>query len=552
VLDLVEGPTLADRIATGPIPLDEALPIAKQIAEGLEAAHESGVIHRDLKPANIKVREDGTVKVLDFGLAKALDATTEGDRGQSPTLTAAATEVGVILGTAAYMSPEQAEGKRLDERSDSFSFGAVVYEVVSGHRAFDGDTTVQVLSGVLRDEPRALDAPSALARIVRLCLRKSPGQRYGSMSDVRVALEATSLDSRSESRSSIAILAFANMSADPENEYFCDGIAEEITNALAKVDRLEVAGRTSAFSFKGKGGDLREIGRALNVSTVLEGSVRKAGNRLRITTQLVKVTDGYHLWSERYDRQLEDIFEIQDEIALAVVEALKVTLLGGEKAAVLKRSTDNPEAYRLCLKAHHAWTRWTDEGFRTAIGLYEQAVEKDSNYALAHWGLGHWYASWPMLGREPPDLRTMRTHLETAIRLDPDLADAHAVLGAIVDGVVEWNWAPAESRCERAIALNPRSAHLRNVYGVLLGVIGRHEESIAMLRRAIELDPLGPSGTRVSSRRYLATATGTGRSSRHVRRWTWLPTTGTPSNWPVKPTRRLDNWVRPSRRSSAP
>ena len=364
MLELVEGPTLADRIATGPIPLDEALPIAKQIAEGLEAAHESGVIHRDLKPANIKVREDGTVKVLDFGLAKALDATTEGDRGQSPTLTAAATEVGVILGTAAYMSPEQAEGKRLDERSDSFSFGAVVYEVVSGHRAFDGDTTVQVLSGVLRDEPRALDAPSALARIVRLCLRKSPGQRYGSMSDVRVALEATSLDSRSESRSSIAILAFANMSADPENEYFCDGIAEEITNALAKVDRLEVAGRTSAFSFKGKGGDLREIGRALNVSTVLEGSVRKAGNRLRITAQLVKVTDGYRLWSERYDRQLEDIFEIQDEIALAVVEAL-------QQFAKLRDGAESHYVPAVALAYVHTGLDQLDEAF----ALLERALD---------------------------------------------------------------------------------------------------------------------------------------------------------------------------------
>ena len=489
VLELVEGPTLADRISKGPIPLDEALPIAKQIAEALEAAHEAGVIHRDLKPANIKVREDGTVKVLDFGLAKALDTSPEGGPTESPTLTAAATQMGVVMGTAAYMSPEQAEGRRLDERSDIFSFGAVLYEVVSGHRAFDGDTTVRVLSSVLRDEPRALDAPSALERVVRLCLRKPRGERYGSMSEVRVALEATGLE---ESRPSIAVLPFANMSADPENEYFCDGIAEEITNALAKVDRLDVAGRTSAFSFKGKTGDLRETGRALNVSTVLEGSVRKAGVRLRITAKLVKVSDGYHLWSERYDRQLEDIFEIQDEIALAVVEALKVTLLGEEKAAVLKRSTDSPEAYRLCLKAHHAWTRWTDEGFRTAISLYEQAVEKDSNYALAHWALGHCYASWAILGREPADLRTMRTHLETAIRLDQDQADAHAVLGAIVEGVVEWNWPPAESGCQKAIALNPRSAHVRNVYGVLLGVLGRHEESIAMFRRAIELDPLGP------------------------------------------------------------
>ena len=291
---------------------------------------------------------------------------------------------------------------------------------------------------------------------------------------------------------SVAVLPFANMSSDAENEYFCDGIAEEISSALSKVGQLKVAGRTSAFSFKGKTGDLREIGRTLNVGSVLEGSVRKAGSRLRITVQLVKVSDGYHLWSQRYDRQMEDIFDIQDEIALAVVEALKVTLLGPEKAAVLKRSTDNPEAYQLCLKAYHAWHRWTDEGFRTAVTLFHQALDRDPNYALAHFGLGDCYASRAVLGREPFDLPRTRPLFETAIRLDPNLADAHAVLGAIIDGVLEWNWPLAESRCQHAIALDPRSAHICNVYGLMQSVMGRHDEAVATYRRAIELDPLGP------------------------------------------------------------
>ena len=290
---------------------------------------------------------------------------------------------------------------------------------------------------------------------------------------------------------SIAVLPFANMSADPEQEYFCDGIAEEITSALARVDQLRVAGRTSAFSFKGKTGDLREIGRTLNVSAVLEGSVRRAGNRLRITAELVNVADGYHLWSERYDRQLEDIFAVQDEIALAVVDALKLTLLGEEKAAVLKHSTENPEAYQLCLKARHAWYRWTDEGFRTATTLFEQALEKDANYALAHFGLGDCLVAKAAI-RETPDLPKVRTHLETALRLDPDLAAAHAVLGGIVEGIHEWNWPSAESRCRKALTLNPRSAHVHFVHGLVLAVRGHYEESFEKFRRAVELDPLNP------------------------------------------------------------
>lgn len=336
--------------------------------------------------------------------------------------------------------------------------------------------------------PRGEPSPQFVERVKTLLVPADVVQVLRSASSGSTAQE---LRPTADDRS-IAVLPFANMSSDAENEYFCDGIAEEITSALSKVGQLQVAGRTSAFSFKSKTGDLRAIGRTLNVGSVLEGSVRKAGDRLRITVQLVKVTDGYHLWSERYDRQMEDIFDIQDEIALAVVEALKVTLLGREKAAVLKRSTDNPEAYQLCLKAYHAWHRWTDEGFRTAVTLFNQALERDPNYAFAHFGLGDCYASRGILGREPIDLPRIRTLFETAIRLDPDLADAHAVLGAIIDGVVEWKWPLAESRCQTAIALDPRSAHILNVHGLLQSVTGRHDEAVATYRRAIELDPLGP------------------------------------------------------------
>jgi serine/threonine protein kinase/tetratricopeptide (TPR) repeat protein len=510
--ELVPGETLRARLTTtGRLAVTEVVGLARQMASGLAAAHEAGIVHRDLKPENVMIRPDGLVKLLDFGLAKTIVA--PGQPGEGSALeTLARTSAGTVVGTVAYMSPEQARGLEVDARSDIFSLGTVLYEMLAGRAPFAGPSQADVMVAILDRAPAPLDSdrpdtPPGLRAVVARCLEKDPARRYRSGRDLLAALDevaaspspaSPSLPSTGPARArasaappSVAVLPFANMSANPDDEYFCDGIAEEITSALARVEQLKVAGRTSAFSFKGKASDLREIGRTLNVSAVLEGSVRRAGNRLRITAQLVNVADGYHAWSERYDRQMDDIFEIQDEIALAVVEALKVTLLGEEKAAVLKRSTENPEAYQLCLKAYHAWARWTDEGFKTAMKLFEEALSCDPDYAMARFGLGDCHASWSILGRDRPGHAKARTELEAAIRLDPALADAHAVL-ALVEGMYEWDWASAESRFHRAVALDPRSAHICNVYGLTLGITGRHDEAVATYRRAIELDPLGP------------------------------------------------------------
>ncbi|MGA8436972.1 MAG: protein kinase, partial [Candidatus Sulfotelmatobacter sp.] len=325
VLEFVNGHPLLSPAEPGPLPLKRALEYAGQICDALEAAHQRGTVHRDLKPANILVTKAG-VKLLDFGLAKVVaQASTEGGfRQEDDTETVTLTQENTVLGTVHYMSPEQAQGKSVDARSDIFSFGVVLYEMLSARKAFGGENTISILAAILHmDPPPLTEAPSEVARVVAGCLAKQPAQRFQSIAEVKQALKQAAA-APVLNPPSIAVLPFSNLSGDKENEYFSDGLAEDILNALVKVPGLLVTARTSTLAFAGKGQDIRSIAQGLNVEYILEGGVRKLENRLRVTAQLIKASDGYHLWSERYDREMTDVFAIQDEISQAIVETLKL------------------------------------------------------------------------------------------------------------------------------------------------------------------------------------------------------------------------------------
>ena len=345
VMEYLDGAMLRSLIGTSCLELERLFEISRDIATALSAAHAKNIIHRDIKPENIFICEDGHAKVLDFGLAK-INAPDEKD---SDSVTLSLTEAGMAMGTLPYMSPEQLQGQFVDHRTDIFSLGAVLYEMATGRRPFLGGTSLELSSSILRDTPTPVtqlrpELPSGLQRIVERCLSKEPKERYVSAHELRYALESLQRQMSSGSlnavpdavgEASIAVLPFTNMSTDPENEFFADGLTEEIINALTQIEELRVAARRSAFSFKGKFGDLRVVGERLNVRTVLEGSVRRAGNRMRIHVQLINVSDGYHLWSERYDRELRDIFDVQDQISRAIANRLRVDLysvIGGSQA----------------------------------------------------------------------------------------------------------------------------------------------------------------------------------------------------------------------------
>jgi serine/threonine protein kinase len=371
VMEFIDGTPLA-----GPLPLDVALRHAVQIADALSAAHAKGITHRDLKPANILVTASG-IKLLDFGLAQL---TRDGGccgRAAGETATIGMTMPGTILGTAAYISPEQAEAKPVDARSDIFSFGLVLYEMLSGRRAFSGDSAIAIMAAILHKEPEPLDTTPALRAILARCLRKSPVDRFQSITQVKDALLAatggvsspgaavssaqTALHSQGSSVPSIAVLPFANLGGDKENEYFSDGLAEEMLNFLAQIPGLKVTARTSAFAFKGKTEDIRKIADTLGVTTILEGSVRRSGSRIRVTAQLINAQDGYHLWSQRYDREMADVFAMQDEIAQAIVSALRVKLTGA--AAPFEQYKPSLPAYEALLKARQ-YQRSAVQGLR--------------------------------------------------------------------------------------------------------------------------------------------------------------------------------------------
>lgn len=500
VLEFVEGKPLR-----GPLGVDEALRLAIQIAGALEAAHHRGILHRDLKPANILVTESGA-KLLDFGLAKLL---SNSDSDVTKTVD------GTVVGTAAYMSPEQAQGKEVDACSDVFSFGAVLYEMLSGGPAFTGGSMIEILSAVIRDQPAPLNAPLPVAQIVSRCLSKRCSDRFRTMTEVLDALKAAAAASSAGKfdaqtsiqpptrpslqpsfphsiQPSIAVLPFANISADKDNEYFSDGLAEEILNALTQLPGLRVIARASAFSFKGRENAIAEIGQKLQVTSVLHGSVRRAGNRIRVSAQLINVSDESQLWSERYDREMRDVFDIQDEIAQAIVEKLKVKLGAKADQPLVKRHTENPEAHSLYLKGNFLLYRFRVGGdLEKAREYLEQAVALEPGYVPAWFKLADSYVAGAHLGVTPPleEWAKAQAAAQRSLESDPDCAEAHAALG-FVKAMSEYKWEEGLRGLDHALRLSPGSAHSHFWRANLQFYLGRTEEAYTQICRAVELDPL--------------------------------------------------------------
>ena len=487
VMPYIEGESLRERLdRETQLPVEEAVRIAREVASALDHAHARGIVHRDVKPANVLL-SDGKAVLADFGVARMTSAASR-ER---------ITATGVAVGTPAYMSPEQAAGEEADERTDTYALGCVLYELLTGEPPFTGPNAHAVMAKRLTQTPVEVSSlresvPTSVSCAVARALARTPADRFATAALFGKALDASNQVSAPPPQQSVAVLPFENMSADPENEYFCDGVTEEIINALGQLPELKVAGRTSAFSFKGKHQDLRVVGEKLSVATVLEGSVRKAGDRIRITAQLIDVANGYHLWSERFDRRLDDVFAIQDEIAESIAERLQVTLVGERGPTLARPQTENVEAYQLYLKGR-ALLYQRGSAMRRSVACFRRALELDSGYALAYAGLSDAYGILGYYGMLRPDEAwpQARAAAERAVELGPELAEAHSAK-ALIALCHDWDWDVTEREFERAIELNPGFIQARTWYGLLyLQMIrARHEEAILQCRHAVELDPL--------------------------------------------------------------
>lgn len=540
-MEYVQGEDLRSmiRMSAG-LTLRTALSIGRQICAGLAEAHSLGIVHRDLKPRNIMIDKDGNAKIMDFGIARALRE--KGTTGE-----------GAMIGTPEYMSPEQVEGKETDERSDLYALGVILYEMVTGRVPFQGDTPLSIAlkhKSEAPKDPRELNArlPERLSRVILRCLEKDREKRFPSAAAVSAELGDIESDviaaggaapagrgrvargKKSPFRLtrlivpflmlvlavigsvlwrafpgkrpagtpggfSVAVLPFEDLSPQKDQEYFCDGMTEELINRLSNIKGLKVPARTSAFAFKGKVDDIREIGGKLNVQTVLEGSIRKIGNQLRVTAQLINISDGFHLWSETYNRELRDVFDIWDEIALTITDKLKLTLLHDEKARLVKRSTENPEAYNLYLLGRYFLSRATDEeDFNKVMGYFDSAMAEDPGYAPAYAGQATCYNLRCLAGYLSPKegYPKAKEALEKALELDEGLAEAHAALGYF-KMAFDWDFAGAEREFNRALSLSPGNLDVYLPYSMYLTAMGRFEEAIAGLERVIDLDPISPA-----------------------------------------------------------
>jgi serine/threonine protein kinase/tetratricopeptide (TPR) repeat protein len=517
VMEYVAGQPLYRVLEQGPLKLPVSLRYALQIADALTKAHSAGIVHRDLKPSNVMITPEGRVKILDFGLAKVLDLSASNEASETLTVVPPAglhTEEGRILGTPSYMAPEQVEGKPADARTDIFSFGVLLYEMLSGHRAFTGNSSVAIMAKVLSHNPEPLDTlvgglPTQLAGMVDRCLCKSPAGRFQSIQEVKEILDLllgeltqTGSSSPAFQRSgvisdllaapspSLAVLPFANLSGNQENDYFAGGLAEEITYRLSQITGLRVLARTSGAALRNEP-DMLHKAEQLGIGFLLEGSVRRQGQRMRVSVQLVKTSDRFQVWSDRYDREVSDIFAVQDEIAAAIAEVLKLHLGRSTAIPAPRNRPDSVAAYQLYLKGRYYWGRRSWNSLRRGIEYFQEALEIDPLYALAYVGLADSYNLLGYYGeRRPRDAYPKaKTAAQRALQLDDCLADAHASLG-YARLFFDWDWEGAESEFRRAIELDVNYSSARQWRAWYLFAMNRLEEAVAELRKAQALDPL--------------------------------------------------------------
>lgn len=501
-MEMLRGQALNQRLTEGALPPLEVIDFAIQITDALDAAHEKGIVHRDVKPANIFITDRAVVKLLDFGLAKQASVIEfdRDDRDASGSFTAA----GRVFGTARYMSPERLLGHAIDHRSDLFSLGSVVLEMATGVPAFGGAAVIETIDAILHGKPHGSRAvPPTLRRIVSKLLEKNPDNRYQSAKalmsalllardTVRAGRDDASMPPATELlKASIAVLPFRNMGKAPEDEYFCEGLAEELITALTKIEGVRVAARTSSFLFKGANIDIGEIGERLKVNAVLDGSVRRSGDRIRVSCQLLNTQDGYEIWSEQYDRKLADVFTLQDEMTRAIVDKLKVSLV--EHLRPSSRRTDNRAAYHHYLRGRFYWSKRYEGGLKAAMDEFQQAITEDPDYAPAYAGLADTLMFIGLYSLERPRDMYARaaTFIDRALSLDHMLPEAHTSL-ALVQLSASWDWHGAENSFLRAIELDPLHAPAHVYYSWLLALSGREWEAGVAAKRAQDIDPLSP------------------------------------------------------------
>ena len=493
VSEFVAGETLRARLNRGPVPVAEAVDIAMQLAGALSAAHARGIVHRDIKPENVMVRPDGYVKVLDFGLAKLLGpplATTPASAG--------ATEPGLLMGTPHYMSPEQAHGDDVDERSDIFGLGVVLYELATGVRPFTGETPMSVLASIVRDTPRPVTElnsalPRELAPILERCLAKDRAHRYQSANDLRRDLDELQRSPRSRASGidSLAVLPFENASGDPDVEYLSDGITETLINRLSQIPRLRVVPRSIAFRYKGRDIDPHKVGRQLKVRALLTGKVLQRGDSLNVQAELVDVKEQAQLGGERFSRRVSDILAVEDEIAGQIADHLRLTLTGEERERLAKRYTEDTDAYRLYLKGRYHWSKRTGADLKKSAEYFEQAIEKDPGYALPYAGMSDAYLVMSFFDVAAPAglLSKAKKAALRALQIDPDLPEAHAAL-SVIGPCLDSDWAMADDEFRSAMRRKPPYWLAHTHYSMTVAARGRFEEAVAEVRRGQALEPL--------------------------------------------------------------